>query len=118
MLLVYIVEYNQSRDISLSLYRYVCHHVVGSEEAVKTRRMFHTMGDNLFHNEVFSKITSGSSGEGLEMKGSDVDVMPKDQLHILIKFNFVQHRLPHLNLGNNHFVPSIDTEMRCTCKTD
>ena len=74
-LLVYIVEYNQSRDISLSLYRYLCHHVVGSEEAVKTRRMFHTMGDNLFHNEVFSKITSGSSGEGLDMKGSDLDIM-------------------------------------------
>jgi tetratricopeptide (TPR) repeat protein len=33
------------------------------------------MGDNLFHNEVFSKITSGSSGEGLDMKGSDLDIM-------------------------------------------
>ena len=74
-LLVYIVEYNQSRDISLSLYRYVCHHVVGSEETVKTRRMFHTMGDNLCHNKVYSQITSGSSGEGLEMKGSDLDIM-------------------------------------------
>ena len=74
-LLVYILEYNQSRDISLSLYRYVCHHVVGSEETVKTRRMLHTMGENLFHNEVFSKITSGSGGEGLDMRGSDIDIM-------------------------------------------
>ena len=71
----YIVEYNQSRDISLSLYRYLCHHVVGSEETVKTRRMFHTMGDNLCHNEICNQITSGSSGKGLAMKGSDLDIM-------------------------------------------
>ena len=73
--MVYIVEYNQSRDTSLSLYRYVCHHIVGSEETVKTRRMFLTMKDNLCHNKVFNVITSGSSGEGLEMKGSDLDIM-------------------------------------------
>jgi hypothetical protein len=33
------------------------------------------MGENLFHNEVFSKITSGSGGEGLDMRGSDIDIM-------------------------------------------
>jgi hypothetical protein len=44
--MVYIVDDNQSRETSLSLYRYVCHHVVGTEETVKTRRMLHTMRDN------------------------------------------------------------------------
>ena len=73
--MVYIVEYNQSSDISLSLYRYVCHHIVGSEETVKTRRMFHAIKDNLYHSKVFNHIKSGSIGEGLDMKGSDVDIM-------------------------------------------
>ena len=75
LLLAYIVEYNQSRDTSLSFYRYLCHHVVGSEEIVKTRRMLNTMSDNLCHNKLYNQITSGSSGEGLEMKGSDLDIM-------------------------------------------
>jgi tetratricopeptide (TPR) repeat protein len=33
------------------------------------------MGDNLYHSKIYSQITSGSSGEGLEMKGSDIDIM-------------------------------------------
>jgi tetratricopeptide (TPR) repeat protein len=33
------------------------------------------MKDNLCHNKVFNVITSGSSGEGLEMKGSDLNIM-------------------------------------------
>ena len=73
--MVYIVDDNQSRETSLSLYRYVCHHVVGTEKTVKTRRLLNTINDNLFHSKEITQITSGSSGEGLEMKGSDVDVM-------------------------------------------
>ena len=73
--MVYIVEDIQSRDTSLWLYRYVCHHIVGTEETVKTRRMLATIKHKLFHNEVFTLITSGSIGEGLQMKGSDIDIM-------------------------------------------
>ena len=73
--MLYIVDDNQSRETSLSLYRYVCHHVVGTEKTVKTRRLLNTINDNLFHSKEITQITSGSSGEGLEMKGSDVDVM-------------------------------------------
>jgi hypothetical protein len=29
------------------------------------------MKDNMFRNEVFTQMTSGSSGEGFEKKGSD-----------------------------------------------
>ena len=73
--MVYIVDDIHSRDTSLSLYRYVCHHVVGTEETVKTRILLYAIYDNLYHNEVFKHITSGSGGEGLEMKGSDLDIM-------------------------------------------
>lgn len=73
--LVYIVDDNQSRDTSLSFYRYVCHHVFGTEETVKTRRMLNAIRDNLSKSKLFTQITSGSGGEGLDMKGSDVDIM-------------------------------------------
>jgi tetratricopeptide (TPR) repeat protein len=33
------------------------------------------MKDNLYYNEVVRRITSGSGGEGLDMKGSDIDIM-------------------------------------------
>ena len=73
--MVYIVDDIHSRDTSLSLYRYVCHHVVGTEETVKTRRMLNAIHDNLDHDKMVKQITSGSIGEGLEMKGSDLDIM-------------------------------------------
>ena len=51
------------------------HHIVGSEETVKTRRMFNTMRDNLSDDKIFTRISIGISGEGLEVKGSDIDIM-------------------------------------------
>jgi hypothetical protein len=53
----------------------MCTHVVGTEETVKTRIMLNAIHDNLFHSKLFKYITSGSRGEGLEMKGSDLDIM-------------------------------------------
>ena len=61
--------------MSLSLYQFVCRHIVGSEETVKTKRTLITIDDNLSVGEIFIPITSGSFGEGLEMKGSDIDMM-------------------------------------------
>ena len=71
----FIVDYITSRDTSLSLYQFLCHHIVGSEETVKTKRTFNTIRDNMSVNEMLIQITSGSFGEGLEMEGSDVDIM-------------------------------------------
>jgi hypothetical protein len=71
----FIVDYITSRDTSLSLYLFLCHHIVGSEETVKTKRTFNTIKDNMLVSEKFLQITSGSFGEGLEMKGSDIDTM-------------------------------------------
>ena len=70
-----IVANITSRDMSLSLYQFVCRHIVGSEETVKTKRTFNRFRDSLSHNEDFTRITSGSFGEGLEMSGSDLDIM-------------------------------------------
>ena len=71
----FIVANITPRDMSLSLYQFVCHHIVGSEETVKTKRTFNTIRDYLSTKQGLVQITSGSFGEGLEMKGSDVDMM-------------------------------------------
>ena len=57
------------------MYQFLCPHIVGSEETVNTKRTFNSIRDNLTSNEALIQITSGSFGEGLEMKGSDVDMM-------------------------------------------
>ncbi|CAG2250857.1 unnamed protein product [Mytilus edulis] len=62
-------------NISLALYRYLCQNIVGTEEHVKTIRLMNTVRDNFSSSESSTFITSGSYGEGLEMRGSDLDVM-------------------------------------------
>ena len=71
----FIIANITSRNMSLSLYQFVCRHIVGGEKTVNTKRTFNTINDNLSVNEKFIQITSGSFGEGLEMKGSDIDLM-------------------------------------------
>jgi len=71
----FIVDYITSRDTSLSLYQFLCHNIVGSEETVKTKRTFNSIKDNLAYSKGLIVITSGSFGEVLEMKGRDVDIM-------------------------------------------
>ncbi|XP_071147331.1 uncharacterized protein [Mytilus edulis] len=71
-------------NISLALYNYLCHNIVGTEEHVKTVRLMNTVRDNLSSNKSLTWITSGSYGEGLEMRGSDLDIM---QVRKFIKVN-------------------------------
>ncbi|XP_071146310.1 uncharacterized protein [Mytilus edulis] len=71
-------------NISLALYNYLCHNIVGTEDHVKTIRLMNTMRDNLSSNMSFTGITSGSFGEGLQMRGSDLDIM---QVEKSIKVN-------------------------------
>ena len=90
---LFIVANITSRDISLSLslYQFACQHIVGSEETVKTKRTFNTIRDNLSIDEKFITITSGSFGEGLEMEGSDIDLMYVfSNVHVYEDINKVQ----------------------------
>lgn len=64
-----------TRDISIALYRYLCLNIVGREDYVKQSRMMTTVRDNLTCNGDMTVVTSGSSGEGLDMRGSDLDMM-------------------------------------------
>ena len=64
-------------DVSVKLYKYMCDEVVGSEKVVNYRRHFFNVLDDV-HNLRESDwhfISSGSKAEGLNLPGSDFDVM-------------------------------------------
>ncbi|CAC5364322.1 unnamed protein product [Mytilus coruscus] len=56
----------------------MCKYVVGTENHIKTIRLMNTFTDNLSSNNIKVTITSGSFGEGLQMPGSDLDIMLVD----------------------------------------
>ncbi|CAC5364321.1 unnamed protein product [Mytilus coruscus] len=62
-------------EMSIFLYHYLCKHVIGTANHVKTIRLMNTVRENLSYDYRQVVITSGSVGEGLEMRGSDVDIM-------------------------------------------
>ncbi|XP_071126621.1 uncharacterized protein [Mytilus edulis] len=53
----------------------MCHNIVGSENYVKNLRLMNAGRDDLYSDTDSTFITSGSFGEGLEMRGSDLDMM-------------------------------------------
>ncbi|CAG2231746.1 unnamed protein product [Mytilus edulis] len=62
-------------ELSLEFYHYVCN-IVGSDDVVKTRRVFFTIMDYFYNsNGVTTFISSGSKAEGLDIEGSDFDTM-------------------------------------------
>ncbi|XP_063414368.1 uncharacterized protein LOC134696470 [Mytilus trossulus] len=61
--------------MSISLHQYLCKFLVGTENHVKIIRQMNTVCDNLSNDDISVQITSGSFGEGLQMRGSDIDVM-------------------------------------------
>ena len=86
------------------MYKFVCRHIVGSEETVKTKRIFNTITDDLSVIEKLFQITSGSFGEGLEMSGSDIDLMfVIPNIHVYEDINKVR-----LNSRETSFVMDID----------
>ncbi|XP_076072025.1 cyclic GMP-AMP synthase-like receptor 2 [Mytilus galloprovincialis] len=63
------------QNTSKALYRYLCQNIVGTDHCVKTIRHMNSARDNATSGEFQTVITSGSFGEGLDMKGSDLDMM-------------------------------------------
>ncbi|XP_071124015.1 uncharacterized protein [Mytilus edulis] len=64
-----------TQNDSLALYEYMCQNIVGTKEHVNTCRLMNTVRDNVQSDKQWTVITSGSFGEGLEMRGSDVDLV-------------------------------------------
>ncbi|XP_052078057.1 uncharacterized protein LOC127715997 isoform X1 [Mytilus californianus] len=107
-----------TQDASIALYQYLCQEIVGSEENVKARRMMNTVRDYLESDDNQSIITSGSFGEGLEMRGSDLDLMfamkyievcednnvplNPDKAYFIIEADEIQPGYTQLHLQNKH----------------
>lgn len=57
----------------------MCQHIVGTEKYVETIRMMNAVRDDVSSENENICITSGSFGEGLEMRGIDIDIMYIDK---------------------------------------
>ena len=65
-------------DVSVKLYKYMCDEVIGSEKVVNYRRHFFNVHDDVFNHcndDQWHIISSGSKAEGLDLPGSDFDLM-------------------------------------------
>lgn len=70
----------KDKNESLSFYNYLCQKI-GSMKAVKFRRLTYAINDlALIGIKGMHHIISGSKGEGLDIKGSDLDIMHMDTL--------------------------------------
>ena len=66
------------KEYSLQIYQYLCD-IVGSKDVVKTRRSTILAADTALSNTDHALISSGSKGEGLDLNGSDYDIMLVDK---------------------------------------
>ncbi|XP_052098891.1 uncharacterized protein LOC127733600 [Mytilus californianus] len=84
---------------SIELYQYMCNVLVGSEKIVRYRRLFFKLFDETWNTQHgFELISSGSKSEGLDLHGSDFDVMT---LHKYLKV--------YENIDSSGFAVNIDT---------
>ncbi|CAC5406048.1 unnamed protein product [Mytilus coruscus] len=70
---------SHSETESLHFYEYLCQKI-GSEEVVKVRRLT-CISEDMRCSKFISQISSGSKGEGLDLKGSDIDIIYTDPLY-------------------------------------
>lgn len=82
------------------VYQYMCDEVVGSEKTVSKTRLLYKLQDDISNKKQYSVISSGSKAEGLNLPGSDFDIM------ILIK----EYEVYEEEQGDREGVLFLDTE--------
>ncbi|CAC5400858.1 unnamed protein product [Mytilus coruscus] len=97
---------NSTPDMSICLYDYLCHTIVGSEDYVRLIRLMNASKDRYFRSKFELHITSGSFGEGLELKGSDQDIMRV--IHDLEVTGNGQMKLKDYHSDKNYFIADTD----------
>lgn len=98
----------EDKALSLQFYQCLCD-IVGSEEVVKTRRKILLALDNVMEseNEGNTYISSGSKAEGLDLQGSDYDVMIVDK-EVGVYESI--HDVSYSTLGPNFIMDTNDTK--------
>ncbi|VDI23866.1 Hypothetical predicted protein [Mytilus galloprovincialis] len=66
-------------NLSVDIYKYLCQKI-GCEDEVKVRRLTYLIDDLGIPSTKLKQITSGSKGEGLNLNGSDLDLMYIDSV--------------------------------------
>ncbi|XP_052093936.1 uncharacterized protein LOC127729977 [Mytilus californianus] len=94
---------------SLHFYKYLCHKI-GSEEVVKARRLTLTSIDMTSSSQDFLRLSSGSKGEGLNLNGSDFDVM-------FIDLFFIVNESERVAVNDHDCVLVMETEDTQPCYT-
>ncbi|CAC5384556.1 unnamed protein product [Mytilus coruscus] len=61
--------------VSVLLYKYLCEKVVGSENIVRYRRLYHKLHDDISSDNCVEIISSGSRAEDLDLPRSHFDAM-------------------------------------------
>lgn len=96
--------------ISRQIYQYMCDEIVGSEKVVKYRRLFFKIYDYVQNNFLLTSkhlISGGSKAEGLDLPGSDLDIM-------LISKKYIVYRSKNETVNRRHAINKhiliIDTE--------
>ncbi|XP_052077029.1 uncharacterized protein LOC127715050 isoform X1 [Mytilus californianus] len=95
------------KNESIALYHYLCQNVVGTEKHVRTLRMLNNIRDNLQSNKRRIMITSGSFGEGLRMRDSDLDLMA-----VLKNIEVREDTHIYFNTGKIHFTMELKDTQR------
>ncbi|CAC5416189.1 unnamed protein product [Mytilus coruscus] len=84
------------KAVSVRLYKYLCDEIVGSEKVVRYKRLYCKLHDDILTDSETALISSGSKAEGLDLPGSDIDIMlcskisevyedePKDKEDVII----------------------------------
>ncbi|CAG2193052.1 unnamed protein product [Mytilus edulis] len=101
---------SHSKAESLHFYKYSCYKI-GTEKVVRARRLKYTCKDLISFNKFFDQISSGSLGEGLDLKGSDLDIMS-------INYNFAVYESEKDALQDCGVVLVMDTEETQPCFTN
>lgn len=69
--------------VSLRLYNFLSN-TLGTEDTIKTRRTFYITHNSLSKTKTHTQVICGSKGEGLDMKGSDTDIITLlNDIHII-----------------------------------
>lgn len=63
------------KAMSLRLYKYLCDEIVGSENIVRYKRLYCKLHDDILIYYDSEIISSGSKAEGVDLPGSDIDMM-------------------------------------------
>ncbi|VDI12662.1 Hypothetical predicted protein [Mytilus galloprovincialis] len=93
--------------LSVKLYHYLSDYVVGSAKVVKYRRYFYKCFDDYLnheHDEESRIISSGSKAEGLDLPGSDLDLMTPSYHH-MVDETHGKTKKKHLILDTNNALP-------------